>query len=268
MPRLCRVVSLVVLIFGGTGASGAAAVVPADGPFEGKTDEGYVVSFDVAQGAVSNVRFAVKWGYCGVSPVHIDRGGRQIDANGHFLFDGGQWRFEGTFTSPTEAQGTATFLEHPLAGCPERSVLYTASLRSGPPAAVPRCRSSQLEAALFEHYPGAHRHYLVLPLINRGDACTLRGSPRLRLRDAGKRRLPTRTVHEGRPLRVVLEPDEAVAFRLRWTATPRRGEDVDGSCKPIPHSLLVHLPGPIVLRFPWHWGRVCLHGKIRVSIFA
>jgi hypothetical protein len=258
---------LVVLVFECAGVSGAAAIEPAEGPFEGKTAEGYTVSFSAGQGAVFDVKFTVKWGYCGVSPVHIGRGSREIDANDHFLFDGGQWRFEGTFSSPTEVQGTATFLEHPLAGCPERAVPYTATLRTGPPPVIPRCRPRQLETALYEHYPGAHYHYLVLPLINRGDACTLRGFPQLRLRDAGKRPLPTRTVHEGRAPHVVLEPDEAVAFRVRWTATPGRGEAIADSCKPIPHSVLVHLPGAIVLHFPWHWGRVCQHGEIRVSAF-
>jgi hypothetical protein len=69
-PRLARMLRwcsafAFALVMLGCPVSEASAVEVAEGPFEGKTEEGYAVSFDVAQGAVSNVKFAVKWGYCG-----------------------------------------------------------------------------------------------------------------------------------------------------------------------------------------------------------
>lgn len=256
-----------VLVLGCAGASEVAAIEPAAGPFEGKTAEGYRVSFNVEGKLVSEVKFTVEWGECGPAPVDINRGSREVDASGHFLFDGGQWRFEGTFTSPTEVQGMAVFLEHPLAGCQERAVPYTAALRTGPPPVIPHCRSSQLKTALYEIYPGAHRHFLGLRVENRGDVCVLRGFPRLLLRGDGQRPLPTRMTREGKAQRVVLEPDEATASRVRWSVARTRDEVASGSCQPPPRSVLIRIPGRIERQFPWHWSRVCQHGELRVTAF-
>jgi hypothetical protein len=266
--RRCFGVLLSVVIFGCAGASEAAGHEPASGPFEGKTTEGYTVSFAVHGKLVSDVRFTVKWGECGLAPVSITHGSREVDANGHFLFDGGQWRFEGTFTSPTEVRGSAVFLEHPLAGCPERAVPYTATLRTGPPPVIPKCRSSQLKAALYERYPGANYNYLVMRLVNTGGACSLRGFPRMLLRGPRKQVLQTRVRREGQPQRVLLEPEEAVTSRVRWSTAQARAEILGGSCRQPPRSVLVRIPGGIVRQFRWHWSRVCQHGELRVTAFS
>jgi predicted heme/steroid binding protein len=252
-------------MLGLTGVPPAAAIEPTEGPYEGKTEQGYSVSFEVDGRAVYDLSFTVKWRDCGVSPVHSSGQSAVIDANGHFVDNQGQWRFEGTFTSPTEVQGTATFLEHPLAGCGETATPYTASLRTGPPPLIPPCQSSQLDIGLHALYPGAGHHYLLLPLINRSSACSIRGFPWLLLRGAGKQPLTSRTVKEGQAHRVVLEPDEAVISRVRWSAAPKPGEAVERSCKPVPRSVVVHLPNSITRSFRWRWGRVCQRGRLRVS---
>lgn len=266
--RRCLGVFLAALMLGCATASEAAAIEPVSGPFEGKTTEGYTVSFNVQGKVVSGVKFAVKWGECGVAPVYINRGSREVDAGDHFLFDGGQWRFEGAFASPTEVRGTAVFLEHPLAGCPERAVPYTATLRTGPPPVIPHCRSSQLGVALYELYPGAHYHYLVLRLINNGGVCAIRGFPRMLLRGPGKQPLQTRVQREKQPRRAVMEPDEGVISRVRWSVARTRGEVLNGSCRRPPRSVLVHLPGGIARQFPWRWSRVCQHGELRVTALS
>lgn len=249
-----------------TGGPAAAAVEPLEGPFEGKTETGYAVSFEVKERAVFNLAFTLKWGYCGPAPVHLKGRSADIDPNGHFFVDGGQWNFDGTFVSLTEVQGTATFLEHPLAGCPEEAVPYTAHLRTGPPPVVPACPENQLKISLYPRYPGAGFHFLNLVLDNRGSRCSVRGFPRLRLLGARGQPLPTRTVHEGPVHQVILEPKEAIAATVRWDARPVRSE-AHGRCGPVPHSVLAHIPGAIVRRLPWHWGRVCKHGTLRVTAF-
>lgn len=265
LPRaaLATVLALAIGILTGSGTA-AAAVEPAAGPFEGKTETGYVVSFEVKERAVFDLSFTLKWGYCGPAPVHLKGRSASIDPNGHFFVDGGQWNFDGTFVSPTEVQGTATFLEHPLAGCPEEAVPYTARLRTGPPPVVPACTEHQLKISLYPRYPGAGYRFLNLVLDNRGSRCTLRGFPRLRLLGAGGQPLPTRTVHEGPAHRITLEPEEAIASTVRWDSRPSRSE-AQGRCRPAPHSVLAHIPGGIVRRLPWHWGRVCKHGTLGVT---
>lgn len=268
-PRLLLATVLVlvgsVVICGG---SAAAAIEPVDGPYEGKTDTGYVVSFEVKERAVFDLAFTLKWGYCGPAPVHLKGRSAQIDPNGHFFVDGGQWNFDGTFVSPTEVQGTATFLEHPLAGCPEEAVPYATRLRTGPPPVIPDCKENQLRISLYPRYPGAGFHFLNLVLDNRGSRCALRGFPRLRLFAAGGRPLPTRAVHEGPVGRVTMEPREAVGSTVRWDARPGRGEPAHGRCEPVPHSVLAHIPGGLVRRLPWHWGPVCKQGALRITAFS
>src|SRR3954454_23529007 len=122
------------------GGTAAASVEPVDGPYEGKTEEGYAVSFDVRERAVFGLTFTVRWGFCGPAAVHLNGRSAEIDPDGRFLVDEGQWNFHGTFVAPTEVEGTATFLEHPLAGCPEDAAPYTARLRTGSPPVVPDCR--------------------------------------------------------------------------------------------------------------------------------
>lgn len=269
--RVCRallpaILALICSLLVCVGAA-SADVEPVEGPFEGKTETGYVVSFEVKERAVFNLSFTLKWGYCGPAPVHLKGRNAGIDPNGHFFVDGGQWNFDGTFASPTEVQGTATFLEHPLAGCPEEAVPYTAGLRTGPPPVIPACTGHQLKISLYPRYPGAGYRFLNLVLDNRGSRCTLRGFPRLRLLSAGGQPLPTRTVHEGPGAkRVVLEPDEATASTVRWDDRPSRSE-TQGRCRPAPHSVVAHIPGGIARDFPWHWGRVCKHGTLRVTAF-
>lgn len=243
----------------------AAATEPAAGPYEGKTDTGYVVSFEVREGAVFNLAFTLEWGYCGPAPVRLEGRSAAIDPDGHFFVDGGQWNFDGTFVGPAEVQGTATFLEHPLAGCPEEAVPYTARLRTGPPPAIPDCKEHQLQISLYPRYPGAGFHFLNLVLDNRGSRCAVRGFPRLRLLGAGGRPLPTRAVHEGPAHRVTMEPREAVGATVRWDAHAGRGEPVHGRCEPVPHSVLARFGGGIVRRLPWHWGPVCKRGALRIT---
>ena len=232
------------------------------------TEQGYVVSFEIRERAVSDLTFTVKWGFCGPSPVHLDGRNAEIDASGHFRIDEGQWNFDGTFVSSTEVRGTATFLAHPLAGCPERAVPYTARLRTGPPPVIPECKARQLQISLYPRSPGAGFHYLFLRLVNRGRLCALGGFPRLRLLDAAGRPLPTRTVHEDQAHRVKLEPAEAVVSTVRWDPRPGRGEPGHGRCEPVPHSILAHIPGGIVRRLPWHWGPVCKRGTLRITAFS
>lgn len=269
LPRalLAAVLALAVgvLAYGGTAV---AAVEPVAGPFEGKTETGYAVSFEVEERFVSNLAFTLEWGYCGPAPVHLKGRFAEIDPSGHFSIDEGQWNFDGTFVSPAEVQGTATFLNHPLAGCPKEAVPYTAHLRTGPPPAIPACTGRQLKISLYPRYPGAGYHFLNLVLDNRGGRCALRGFPRVRLLSAAGQPLPTRAVHEGPAPRVVLEPKEAVVSTVRWDAHPGPGEAAHGRCRPVPHGLLAHIPGGIVRRLPWHWGRVCKHGTLRVSAFG
>lgn len=263
-------VAAIALAVGVTTAIGsaAAAVEPTEGPYEGKTDTGYVVSFEAKEHAVFNLAFTLKWGFCGPAPVHLKGRFAEIDANGHFFVNEGQWNFEGTFVSPTEVEGTATFLEHPLAGCPKEAVPYTARLRTGPPPVVPACTGHQLKVSLYALYPGAGYHYLNLLLENRGGRCTVRGFPQLRLLDARGRPLPTHAVHEGSAHRVTMEPKEAVVSTVRrWDSHPGPGE-AQGQCRPVPRSVLAHIPGGIVRRLPWHWGRVCNRGTLRVSAFG
>lgn len=250
------------------GATAAAAVEPAAGQFEGKTETGYVVSFEAREHSVFDLRFTLQWGYCGPAPVHIKGRFAEVDPEGNFFIDEGQWNFGGTFVTPTEVQGTATFLNHPLAGCPKEAVPYTARLRTGPPPVVPACAAQQLKTRLHALYPGAGYHYLVLVLENRGDLCAVRGFPRLRLRDANGKPLPTRMVHEGPAQRVKLEPREAVAASVRWDARRGAGEPGPGRCEPVAHSVIAHIPGGIVQQFRWRWGPVCKHGALRVSAFS
>lgn len=254
-----------LLVWGGTAA---AAVEPVAGPYEGKTETGYVVSFDVQEQGAFDLFFTLEWGYCGPSPVHIKGRFADIDSNGHFSIDEGQWTFDGTFVSPTEVQGTATFLNHPLAGCPKEAVPYTASLRTGPPPVIPTCAGHQLETRLHARSPGAGFHFLYLVLENRGDRCAVRGFPRLRLRGVGDKPLPTRMVREGPVHRVTLEPREAVAASVRWDARPGPGEPARGRCEPVARSVIARIPGGIVRRLPWRWGPVCNRGALRVSAFG
>lgn len=267
LPRaLAALLILSVSILACTGTA-AATVEPVEGSFEGKTDTGYVVSFGVKERAVFDLAFTLKWGYCGPAPVHLKGRVAEIDPNGHFFIDEGQWNFDGTFVSPTEVQGTATFLEHPLAGCPKEAVPYTARLRTGPPPVIPACTAEQLKISLYPRYPGAGYHFLNLVLDNRGSRCALRGFPRLRLLGAGGQPLPTRTVHEGPVRRIALEPEEAIASTVRWDAHPGPGE-ARRRCRPVPRGVVAHIPGGIVRRLPWHWGRVCQHGTLRVTAFS
>lgn len=270
MRPLRPLLTVVFVLLTATLASSSAAyaaVEPAAGPFEGKTETGYVVSFEAREGAVFDLRFTLKWGFCGPAPVHLKGRFSAIDPDGHFFVDEGQWNFGGTFVSPTEVQGTATFLEHPLAGCPEEAVPYTAHLRTGPPPVVPACKGHQLKISLYPLYPGAGYHFLNLLLDNRGSRCAVRGFPRMRLLGAGGKPLPTRAIHEGPVHRVILEPEEAVVSTVRWGSRPGRGE-AQGRCRPVPHGVLVHIPGGIVRRLPWHWGRVCKHGALRITAFS
>jgi hypothetical protein len=255
----------VALICGGTAS---AAVEPIPGPYEGKTDDDYMVFFEVKEERAFDLAFTVKWGDCGPAPVHL-KGGLEIDPNGRFSADEGQWSMEGTFVSPTEVQGTVTFLEHPLAGCPEEVVHFTVRLRTGPPPPIPACKEYQLRISLYPRYPGAGFHFLNLVLDNRGSRCAVRGFPQVRLLGAGGRPLPTRAVHEGPVHRVILEPKEAAGSTVRWDARPTQWEAAHGSCEPVPHTLRVHFPGGhIVRRLPWHWGRICKHGTLRVTAFG
>jgi hypothetical protein len=249
--------------------SAAAAVEPAAGTYEGKTEEGYVVSFEVKERAVFDLTFTVKWGFCGPAPVHLKGRSAEIDGAGHFLIDEGQWNFDGTFVTPTEVRGTATFLQHPLAGCPKDAAPYTARLRTGPPPVIPPCTGHQLQISLYARSPGAGFHYLYLRLVNRGGLCSLRGFPRLRLLGADGRALPTRAVHEReRPHLLRLEPYEAVVSIVRWDPRPGRGEPAHGRCEPVPQSILARIPGGIVRRLPWHWGPVCKQGALRITAFS
>jgi hypothetical protein len=270
--RPCRALPPAVLVLAAglllsTGAA-SAAVEPAEGPFEGKTQTGYVVSFEVRKRAVFDLRFTLKWGYCGPAPVHFKGRIAEIDPNGHFFVDEGQYNFDGAFVSPTEVQGTATFLEHPLAGCPKEAVPYTARLRTGPPPKVPACTGHQLKISLYPRYPGAGFHFLNLVLDNRGGRCALQGFPRLRLLSAGGQPLPTHAVHEGPAPRVTMEPKEATASTLRWDARPGRGEPAHGRCEPVPHTVVARIPGGIVRHLPWHRGPVCKHGALRLTAFS
>lgn len=272
MPRSRVFLPAVLTLVGSAlmcGGTAAAAVEPVEGPYEGKTGAGYVVSFEVKERGLFELAFTAKWGYCGPAPVHLKGRSAEIDADGHFRVDQGQWSFDGTFVSPTESQGTVAFLEHPLAGCPEEAVPYTASLRTGPPPVVPDCTAKQLQISLYPRSPGAGFHYLYLRLVNRGDLCALRGFPRVRLLGAGGRLLPTRAVREGpAPLRVKMEPEEAVVSTVRWDARPGPGEPARGRCQPLPHRLVTRIPGGIVRRLPWHWGPVCKHGALRITAFS
>lgn len=270
MRPLPGLLTVTLVLIGGVFMSSSAAygaVEPAAGPFEGKTETGYVVSFEAREGSVFNLRFTLKWGFCGPAPVHLKGRFAEIDPDGHFFVDEGQWNFDGTFVSPTKVQGTATFLEHPLAGCPEEAVPYTAGLRTGPPPVVPACTENQLKISLYPRYPGAGFNFLNLLLDNRGDRCALRGFPRMRLLGVGGRPLPTHAVHEGPAPRVTMEPEEAVVSTVRWDSRPGRDE-VHSRCRPVPHGVLVHIPGGIVRRLPWHWGRVCRHGALRLTAFS
>jgi hypothetical protein len=248
--------------------SASATVEPAEGTFEGRTETGYVVSFEARERSVFDLRFTLEWGFCGPAPVHLKGRFAEIDPDGHFFIDEGQWNFGGAFVSPTEVEGTATFLNHPLAGCPKEAVPYTARLRTGPPPVIPACTEHQLKISLFPRYPGAGYHFLNLVLENRGGRCALRGFPRLRLLSAAGRPLPTHAVPEGPAPRVTLEPKEATAATVRWDAQPGRGEPAHGRCEPVPHRVVAHIPGGIVRRFPWHWGPVCKHGALRITAFG
>lgn len=268
-PRTLLVTVLALASVVICGSSTAAAMEPVDGPYEGKTEQGYVVSFEVKEQAVFDLGFTVKWGFCGPSPVHLKGRSAEVDANGHFLVDEGQWNFDGTFVSPTEVKGTATFLEHPLVGCPKKAVPYTARLRTGPPPVIPACTAHQLHVSLYPRSPGVGFQLLYLRLANRGRLCALRGFPRVRLLGAGGRPLPTRAVHEGpTPRRVEMEPYEAVVSKLRWDPRPGPGEPSHGHCEPLPRSLLAHIPGGIVRRLPWHWGPVCKQGALHMTAFS
>jgi hypothetical protein len=248
--------------------SAAAAVEPVAGPYEGKTETGYAVSFEIEEQAVFGLTFTLEWGDCGPAPVRLKGRVAEIDPNGHFFVDGGQWTFDGTFVSPTEVRGTATFLEHPLAGCPEEAVPYAARLRTGPPPVVPACTGDQLKISLYPRYPGAGFHFLNLVLENRGTRCAVRGFPRVRLLGSAGQPLPTSPLHEGPAHRVTMEPKEAVLSTLRWGRHRGRGEPAHGRCEPVPHSLLAHIPGGIVRRLPWRWGPVCKHGELRITAFS
>jgi hypothetical protein len=271
MRRSLSLLSAVLALVGGfltCGGTVAAAAEPVDGPYEGKTADGYVVSFEVKERAVFDLAFTVKWGYCGPAPVHLTGRSAAIDPSGHFLVDEGQWNFDGTFVNNTEVQGAATFLQHPLAGCPEEAVPYTARLRTGPRPVIPPCTGHRLETRLHARSPGAGFHFLYLVLENRGDLCAVRGFPRLRLRGVGDKSLATRMVQEGPVQRVKLEPREAVAASVRWDPRPGPGEPTRGRCEPVARSVIARIPGGIVRRFPWRWGPVCKRGALRVSAFG
>jgi uncharacterized protein DUF4232 len=268
-PRHALLPVVIALVAGFLACSSAAlAAEPAAGPFEGKTETGYVVSFEVRERAVFELRFTLKWGFCGPAPVHLEGRVAEIDSNGHFFVDEGQYNFDGTFVSPTEVEGTATFLEHPLAGCPKEAVPYTARLRTGPPPVVPACTDRQLKVSLFPRYPGAGYHFLNLVLDNRGGRCALRGFPWLRLLGAGGKPLPTRTIREGPAPPMTMEPKEALGSTVRWDPRPSPAEARHRRCRPVPHGVLAHIPGGIVRRLPWHWGRVCKQGTLRVTAFG
>ena len=126
--RLPTLVVALVLLSGAAAAS-AAEVEPIEGAYKGKTAQGLPVYFGVEEGAVVNVRYTVRWGYCGKFRRHNRRAINPIDPSGHFSLAEPQSSIEGTFVEPGLVEGTAIFLEHPLAGCPHKEVPFTARLR-------------------------------------------------------------------------------------------------------------------------------------------
>ncbi len=127
----CLVLALLAALTLAFAASSVSAdgIVPIEAAYKGKTAQKLPVYFGVREGAVVNIRYTVKWGYCGKFMRHERQSVAPIDADGHFLYKESQSEIEGTFVEPGLVEGTATFLEHPLAGCPHKAVPFSASPR-------------------------------------------------------------------------------------------------------------------------------------------
>jgi hypothetical protein len=120
---------IALVLAGAVPAANAASVEPLEGAYKGRTAQKLPVYFGVKEGAVVNVRYTVRWGFCGRFTRHNVRAVTPIAANGHFSLAEPQSSIEGDFVEPGVVKGTAIFIEHPLAGCPYRAVPFTAHLR-------------------------------------------------------------------------------------------------------------------------------------------
>jgi hypothetical protein len=114
----------------------AEAPVPVEGPWGARTSSALPVSFEVADGAVENVRFTFRWGFCGAFESALpEREPTPIRADGSWTYlDGRGPKVEATFVAPDRVEGVVTAPSRELPSC-ERS---TASFVAVPGPVPPR----------------------------------------------------------------------------------------------------------------------------------
>ncbi|RJQ74994.1 DUF4232 domain-containing protein [Pseudonocardiaceae bacterium YIM PH 21723] len=136
--------------------------------------------------------------------------------------------------------------------------------------AIDRCHSDQLRIGLVNDGAGAGNRYAHLVATNSGlEACTLYGFPGLQLTKAGAA-VATQAQWTGQPgpATVTLQPNQAAATNLHWTAVAHEGEPEDTPCQPIADTLQVIPPDETTpVHTAWNGGPVCGFGAIDTSAF-
>jgi len=136
-------------------------------------------------------------------------------------------------------------------------------------AAAPSCRSGQLVGRAGQSSGGAGTIVTSFVFRNHGRTCTIQGYPRLRLRDASARPLPTRVRHGGlgfltRPARpVTLATGQRTTVIVAYSDVPVGNET---SCK-TSQSIVFFLPrggGHVIVRAELS---PCNRGLLRESPF-
>ncbi len=161
----------------------------------------------------------------------------------------------------------------PLVGC---TTVYAAALFAAVLASVAPCKSGALTATFtpVAGSAGAGNISYVLRIRNRsGRACSVAGTPVLRLLDRRNRPLPSYSFSEqsGTAVLVVLRPGRYSAAVARFSpdiAGP--GEPITRQCEPAAYSVRVLVPPDDAnavarVRPPTP---VCEHGRMSVSVFV
>jgi hypothetical protein len=131
-------------VLAGAGPAAAAeGIVPAEGPWVGRTSAGLSVTFQVQERNVIDVHFGFKWGFCGTYESHLPNTD-PIDATGHWSFlDSRGQTIEGTFVAPDLVEGTVVAVERELPGCPATRATFTAAPGEIPPVTKPQAYAVQ-----------------------------------------------------------------------------------------------------------------------------
>jgi hypothetical protein len=113
----------------------AEAPVPVEGPWGARTSSALPVSFEVEGGAVANVRFTFRWGFCGAFTSNLpEREPTPIRADGSWVYrDGRGPKVEATFVAPGRVKGVVTAPSRELPSCEHSTARFVAVPGPVPP---------------------------------------------------------------------------------------------------------------------------------------